>query len=167
MKFWKARMSTWVICSLLQICNFGHLIFIIYAVGYSLCRLEHILYIQHIWITVLYVLVFHPCYLHFVFYSITVPIKEVEFLQSNKWNQSNTCNHENNVPSWLSPQCFVATHALGHMMYSCGGNQEGTLFSWLYIYYVHLASVIFKDSVCLYIYIYIYSLWFCLRNSSC
>ena len=28
------------------------------------------------------------------------------------------CNHENNVPFWLSPQCFVATHALRHMMYT-------------------------------------------------
>ena len=27
------------------------------------------------------------------------------------------CNHENNVPSRLSPQWFVATHALGHMIY--------------------------------------------------
>ena len=31
---------------------------------------------------------------------------------------------------------LVATHALGHMMYSyhCGDNQEVILFSWLHIY---------------------------------
>ena len=27
------------------------------------------------------------------------------------------CNHENNVPSRLSPQWLRTTHALGHMMY--------------------------------------------------
>ena len=27
------------------------------------------------------------------------------------------CNHENNVPSRLHHNGFVATHALGHMMY--------------------------------------------------
>ena len=29
-----------------------------------------------------------------------------------------------------------------------GDNQEGTLFSWLHIYYAHLASARFKHSVC-------------------
>ena len=49
---------------------------------------------------------------------------------------------------------FVATHALGQMMYHtswaqvhellrshCGDNQEDTLFSWLHIYYTHFVSV--------------------------
>ena len=45
---------------------------------------------------------------------------------------------------------FVATHALGNMMYglSNGDNREGTLFSRLHIYYAHLASVRFEHSVC-------------------
>ena len=30
----------------------------------------------------------------------------------------------------------------------CGDNCEGTLFSWLYIYYVHLASLGFELSLC-------------------
>ena len=30
----------------------------------------------------------------------------------------------------------------------CGDNQEGTLYSWLHIYYTHLASVRFEPSVC-------------------
>ena len=30
----------------------------------------------------------------------------------------------------------------------CGDNREGTLFSWLHIYYAHLASVRFEHSVC-------------------
>ena len=47
---------------------------------------------------------------------------------------------------------FVATHALGHMMYV-----------YIYIYYAHLASVRFEHSVCrgslmtTYIYIYIHT----------
>ena len=54
------------------------------------------------------------------------------------------CYHENNVPSWLSPQWLCGnSHAFGHMMYgssscvqehelpqrNCGDNREGTLFS--------------------------------------
>ena len=60
------------------------------------------------------------------------------------------CNHENNVPSRLSPQWL------------CGDNQEGTLFSRLHVYYAHLAFVRFEHYVSwitydhLYIYIYIY-----------
>ena len=30
----------------------------------------------------------------------------------------------------------------------CGDNREGTLFSWLHIYYAHLVSVRFEHSVC-------------------
>ena len=30
----------------------------------------------------------------------------------------------------------------------CGDNREGTLFSWLHIFYAHLASVRFEHSVC-------------------
>ena len=63
------------------------------------------------------------------------------------------CNHENNVPSHLSPQWLCANSCTwGHMMYSLysyrtscaqvhelpqshwGDNQEGTLFSRLHIY---------------------------------
>ena len=76
---------------------------------------------------------------------------------------------------------LVATHAPGHMMYGsscaqvhglpqghCDDNREGTLFSWLHIYYARLASVRFEHSVCrgslmttniyIYIHIYIYKL---------
>ena len=73
------------------------------------------------------------------------------------------CNHENNVPSWSSPQwrcgnsCTWAldvrfnrtsctqVHDLAQS--HCGDNREGTLFSWLHRYYPHLASVRFEHSV--------------------
>ena len=65
---------------------------------------------------------------------------------------------------------FMATHALGHMMYGykllVPMNQRvpksWALFSWLHIYYAHLAFVRFEHSVCCrslittYIYINIY-----------
>ena len=70
-----------------------------------------------------------------------------------------TCIHENNVPSWLSPQwpcdnsstwahdSCAQVHELpqGH----CGDNWEGILFSWLHVYYCTLlAFVRFEHSVC-------------------
>ena len=52
------------------------------------------------------------------------------------------CNHENNVPPSYQHNGFMATHALGHIMYStscaqvhelpqshCGDNREDTLIS--------------------------------------
>ena len=69
-------------------------------------------------------------------------------------------------PSGYRHNGFVATHALGHIMYitvhnrtssakmhelqqsHCGDNREGTLFSRLHIYYAHLASVRFEHYVC-------------------
>ena len=60
--------------SLWKICNFGYLVFIILSYGYSLCRLlAHLVYIQHIWITVLYLLVFYPWYLH-LYYGNLYPV---------------------------------------------------------------------------------------------
>ena len=58
---------------------------------------------------------------------------------------------------------FVVTHELGHKMY--GYTLLISLFSWLHIYYAHLAYVRFEHSVCrrsfittyIYIYIYIYT----------
>ena len=77
------------------------------------------------------------------------------------------CNHETMYPPRYRHNGFVATHALGHMMYGyhfinctscaqvykllqshCGDNLEGTLFSRLHIYYTHLASVRFEHCVC-------------------
>ena len=69
-------------------------------------------------------------------------------------------------PSGYHHNDFVATHALGRIMYitvhnrtscvkmhelqqsDCGDNREGTLFSRLHIYYAHLASVRFEHYVC-------------------
>ena len=45
--------------------------------------------------------------------------------------------------------CFVAIHVFGYIMYGChkklpqshcGDDQEGTLFSWLHIYYTQIVS---------------------------
>ena len=70
-------------------------------------------------------------------------------------------NHENDVPSRLSPQwlCGNSCTWAHDVRFSCaqvhelpqshcGDNREGTLFSWLHIYYAHLASVRFEHSVC-------------------
>ena len=77
---------------------------------------------------------------------------------------------------------FVATHALGHMIYKlytmCPSawvvrkplwwKPGGHMFSWLHIYYAHLASVRFEQSVCrgslmttcrLYIILYMYIIY--------
>ena len=73
-----------------------------------------------------------------------------------------TCNHENKVPSQLSPQWLCSN--------SCTSAHDVRLhiymFSWLHVYYAHLAFVRFEHSVCcgslmttyIYIYIYIYIL---------
>ena len=66
------------------------------------------------------------------------------------------------VPAMCNCMSCVQVHEL--LQSHCGDNQEGTLFSWLHIYYAHLAFVRFEHSVCcgslmttcVYIYIYIY-----------
>ena len=77
------------------------------------------------------------------------------------------CNHENNVPSRLSlPMALWELMHLGTWctvktwnrtscaqvhefpQSHCGDNREGTLLSWLHIYYAHLASVTFEHSAC-------------------
>ena len=59
-------------------------------------------------------------------------------------------NHENSCPPGYHHNGFVGTHAQVHELSQshCGDNQEGTSFSWLHIYYTHLASVRFEHSVC-------------------
>ena len=75
------------------------------------------------------------------------------------------CNYEINAMCFLGyhHNKFVATHALAGtnepksaqqaklLQSHCGNNQEGTLFSWLHIYYdyAHLASGSFEQPVCL------------------
>ena len=70
------------------------------------------------------------------------------------------CNHENNEPSQISPQWVCGnscawTHELYIMCPSAelpqshwGDKWEGTLFSWLNIYYAHLAAVRFLSTLC-------------------
>ena len=65
------------------------------------------------------------------------------------------------TPTWLSPQWFCGksctwAHDESYIMSpsawvatkSCGNNQERKLFSWLHIYYAHLASVRCEHAVC-------------------
>ena len=57
------------------------------------------------------------------------------------------CNHENNVPSRLSPNGFVATHALVHMMHTCFCKIWALFVSCSYIYiyiyiYTHTLEVL-------------------------
>ena len=80
------------------------------------------------------------------FYSMIVEGKK-EFLK--KLCLISKYNHENTVPSRLSPQwlCGKLMHfgtwcTVIYCWYQC------TLFSWLYICYAHLASVKFEHSVC-------------------
>ena len=64
---------------------------------------------------------------------------------------------------WVSAMCNRTSCAqvLEVPQSHCGDNWEGTLFSWLHTYYVHLASMRFEHSVCrgslmtIYIYIHI------------
>ena len=50
------------------------------------------------------------------------------------------------VPTMCNHTSFAQEHDLPQS--HSGDNQEGTLFSWLHIYYAHLASVRFEHSVC-------------------
>ena len=52
-------------------------------------------------------------YIHYINININIYIYIYTYIHIYIY----ICNHENNVPSQLSPQWFVATHALGHMMY--------------------------------------------------
>ena len=78
------------------------------------------------------------------------------------------CNHENNVPSRLSPQWLcgnscTCAHELHKTILVITGRAH-CFHDYIYIYYAHLASVRFQHSVCrgslmttyIYIYIYIY-----------
>ena len=68
----------------------------------------------------------------------------------------------------MRTKCFVRSTQAFYIIYIYiyiyiySDNREGTLFSWLHVYYAHLASVKFEHSVCrgslmtIYIYIYIY-----------
>ena len=70
------------------------------------------------------------------------------------------------VPAMCNRKSCTQVHELPQIHF--GENWEGTLFSWLHLYYSHLASVRFEHSVCreslmityihihIYIYIYIY-----------
>ena len=49
------------------------------------------------------------------------------------------------VPAMCNSTSCAQVHELPQNY--CGDNWEGTLFSWLHIYYAHLASVTFKHSV--------------------
>ena len=50
------------------------------------------------------------------------------------------------VPAMCNRTSCAQVHELPRS--HCGDNLEGTLFSWLYIYNAHLASVRFEHSVC-------------------
>ena len=57
---------------------------------------------------------------------------------------------EHSLISLMPATCNRISRAQVHELPQsyCGDNQEGTLFSWLQIYYAHLASVRFEHAVC-------------------
>ena len=56
------------------------------------------------------------------------------------------------VPAMCNRTSCAQVHELPQS--HCGDNREGTLFSWLHIYYAHLAFVRFEHSITLLQYIY-------------
>ena len=50
------------------------------------------------------------------------------------------------VPAMCNSTSYAQAHELPQS--HCGDNREGTLFSWLHLYYVHLASAGFEHWMC-------------------
>ena len=87
---WMQKLVHW------QIYNFGNLVFVIWTFGCSLCRFgANLVYIPHIWLILLYLLVFHLWYLLYtsklysVFQSVFIAFQWFSsiFISSYLFNQ--------------------------------------------------------------------------------